>query len=37
MNEENTEDGIIYYSSLPGNATDIKNAIFIYSAGKFSH
>ena len=36
VNEENTEDGIIYYSSLPGNATDIKNAIFIYSAGKFS-
>jgi hypothetical protein len=36
VNEENSEQGIIYYSSLPGNATDIKNAIFIYSAGKFA-
>jgi hypothetical protein len=37
VNEENTEDGIIYYSSLPGNGTAIKNAIFIYSAGKFAN
>ncbi|MGO9458064.1 MAG: hypothetical protein ACLP62_13655 [Acidimicrobiales bacterium] len=36
VNEENTEDGIIYYSSLAGHATAIKDAIFIYSAGKFS-
>lgn len=32
-NEENTEDGLIYYNSLhPGALT---NAIFIYSSGKF--
>ncbi len=48
VNEENFEAGIIYYSSLAGNvtvngttlgvpkATAIKDAVYIYSAGKFS-
>ena len=34
VNEENTEDGIIYWNSL--HPTTLKNAIFIYSAGRFS-
>lgn len=33
VNEENSEQGIIYYNSLHPGA--IKNAIFIFSSGKF--